>query len=182
MFHINGWGLPFAAALAGATLVLPGRVARSPQPARPHRIGTRHGERRRADGLARRARCAGRRIAGRRHQQPARARRRRIGGAEIARAPLPGAPRRLRAAGMGNDRDHLHRHALQAASRSGRRHPTTLNTHVRAKQGTPAPFSRFGPAALAGLVPWDGATMGELEVRGPTVASEYYNEPGASIA
>ena len=26
-----------------------------------------------------------------------------------------------------------------------------------------------------GLVPWDGQTMGELEVRGPWVASGYYN-------
>ena len=25
MFHVNAWGLPYAAALAGATLVLPGR-------------------------------------------------------------------------------------------------------------------------------------------------------------
>ena len=25
MFHVNAWGLPFAAALAGAELVMPGR-------------------------------------------------------------------------------------------------------------------------------------------------------------
>jgi len=28
-------------------------------------------------------------------------------------------------------------------------------------------------------VPWDGETMGELEVRGPTVVSAYYNNPEA---
>ncbi len=41
-------------------------------------------------------------------------------------------------------------------------------------------MSRFAPAASPGLVPWDGETLGELEVRGPTVASQYYDEPGAS--
>ncbi|MGP3535976.1 long-chain-fatty-acid--CoA ligase [Microbacterium sp. RD1] len=31
MFHVNAWGLPYAAALAGATLVLPGRATRPPE-------------------------------------------------------------------------------------------------------------------------------------------------------
>ena len=30
----------------------------------------------------------------------------------------------------------------------------------------------------AGLVPWDGRSMGELEVRGPWIASQYYNVEG----
>jgi fatty-acyl-CoA synthase len=51
---------------------------------------------------------------------------------------------------------------------------------VRAKQGTPAPYLEVRARSPVGLVPWDGETLGELEVRGPTVASQYYNEPVAS--
>ena len=31
-----------------------------------------------------------------------------------------------------------------------------------------------------GIVAWDGKTMGELEIRGPCVASEYYQRPDAA--
>src|SRR5206468_11568110 len=46
--------------------------------------------------------------------------------------------------------------------------------HYRAKQGRPAPFVEIRARGDAGLVPWNGQTMGELEVRGPWVASAYY--------
>jgi fatty-acyl-CoA synthase len=49
---------------------------------------------------------------------------------------------------------------------------------VRATQGRPAPFVEIRARGEEGLVPWDGAAMGELEVRGPWVASAYYNNPG----
>ena len=45
----------------------------------------------------------------------------------------------------------------------------------RAKQGRPSPFVEIRARNFDGLVPWDGATMGELEVRGPWVAAAYYN-------
>jgi len=48
----------------------------------------------------------------------------------------------------------------------------------RATQGRPAPFIEIRARSEDGLVPWDGASMGELEVRGPWVASSYYNNPG----
>jgi len=44
------------------------------------------------------------------------------------------------------------------------------------KQGFPTPFVEIRGRNEAGLIPWDGVTMGELEVRGPWVASEYYGE------
>jgi len=44
----------------------------------------------------------------------------------------------------------------------------------RAKQGIPAPFVEIRARGEAGLVPWDGEAMGELEVRGPWVVSSYY--------
>jgi fatty-acyl-CoA synthase len=47
----------------------------------------------------------------------------------------------------------------------------------RAKQGRPAPFVEIRARNEDGLVPWDAQTMGELEVRGPWIASAYYNRP-----
>ncbi|MBZ4419292.1 long-chain fatty acid--CoA ligase [Myxococcus sp. RHSTA-1-4] len=51
---------------------------------------------------------------------------------------------------------------------------------ARASQGFALPFVETRVAADDGrLLPWDGETMGELEVRGPWVASSYYNDEGA---
>ncbi len=48
---------------------------------------------------------------------------------------------------------------------------------LRARQGTPAPFVEIRARGDNGLVSWDGTSMGELEVRGPWVASAYYDAP-----
>ena len=47
----------------------------------------------------------------------------------------------------------------------------------RALQGPPIPFVEVRARGDDGLVPWNGASMGELEVRGPSVASAYYESP-----
>jgi fatty-acyl-CoA synthase len=47
----------------------------------------------------------------------------------------------------------------------------------RAKQGRPAPLVEIRARNENGLVAWDGRTMGELEVRGAWIASAYYNSP-----
>jgi fatty-acyl-CoA synthase len=44
------------------------------------------------------------------------------------------------------------------------------------KQGQPVPFVEIRARNEFGLVPWDGLTMGELEVRGPWVISAYYRD------
>jgi len=46
--------------------------------------------------------------------------------------------------------------------------------HQLAKAGYPVPGVETRARSEAGLVPWDGATMGELEVRGPWIVREYY--------
>jgi len=48
------------------------------------------------------------------------------------------------------------------------------------KQGFPVPFVEIRGRNELGLIPWDGSTLGELEVRGPWIASAYYreSEPG----
>ncbi len=45
----------------------------------------------------------------------------------------------------------------------------------RATQGLPAPFVDIRAVNEQGIVPWDGKTMGELQVRGVWVAASYYN-------
>jgi fatty-acyl-CoA synthase len=53
--------------------------------------------------------------------------------------------------------------------------PEAARFASRATQGRPAPFVEIRARNENGLVPDDGQTMGELEVRGPWVASGYYN-------
>jgi fatty-acyl-CoA synthase len=52
---------------------------------------------------------------------------------------------------------------------------------IRTKQGLPAPFIELRvmcpKESGSAEAPWDGATFGELEVRGPWVASSYFNAP-----
>lgn len=50
----------------------------------------------------------------------------------------------------------------------------------RRKQGRPMPFLEIRGRSDDGLIPWDGQTMGELEVRGAWVAGEYIGDPEAS--
>src|SRR5262249_57170717 len=45
-----------------------------------------------------------------------------------------------------------------------------------AKQGRPAPFVEIRATNEDGVVPWDGMTMGELEVQGPWIAAAYYKD------
>jgi fatty-acyl-CoA synthase len=52
--------------------------------------------------------------------------------------------------------------------------PPAEQLATRAKQGRPVPLIDVRARNEDGIVPWDGATMGELEVRGPWVASAYY--------
>jgi fatty-acyl-CoA synthase len=51
------------------------------------------------------------------------------------------------------------------------------------KQGLPVPFVEIRGRNEFGLIPWDGNTMGELEVRGPWVCASYYRDadPGGKF-
>jgi len=56
--------------------------------------------------------------------------------------------------------------------------PFEEQLRYRARQGKPLPFVETRAIADGEEVPWDGRTMGELEVRGPWVARQYYNVDG----
>jgi fatty-acyl-CoA synthase len=49
----------------------------------------------------------------------------------------------------------------------------------RALQGPPVPFVEIRANGDNGIAPWDGKSMGELEVRGPWISSAYFNRPDA---
>lgn len=55
--------------------------------------------------------------------------------------------------------------------------PIQAQYTYRAKQGIAAPFVEMRARNENGMVPWDGTTMGELEVRGPWISKAYYNTP-----
>jgi fatty-acyl-CoA synthase len=51
---------------------------------------------------------------------------------------------------------------------------------IRARQGRASPFVEIRAMALEQEIPWDGRTLGELQVRGPWVAAAYHNMPEAA--
>ena len=168
MFHANAWGLPYTAALVGAKLVLPG----------PHLdpvslLELMEGERATVAagvptiwlGLLRELDAA----PGARDLSALRMLL--IGGSAAPRALIEG---------------FQERHGITVVHAWGMTEMTPLGTvcrvtseladsyAVRSKQGLPAPLVEIRARAGDGLAPWDGQTMGELEVRGPWVAGSYY--------
>ena len=56
--------------------------------------------------------------------------------------------------------------------------PFEEQLRYRARQGVPQTLVEIRARTDDGFAPWDGKTMGELEVRGPWVAASYYNSEG----
>jgi len=56
--------------------------------------------------------------------------------------------------------------------------PFDAQLAYRARQGVPQTLVEIRARTDNGFAPWDGKTMGELEVRGPWVAASYYNSDG----
>jgi len=48
---------------------------------------------------------------------------------------------------------------------------------VRSRQGRPVPFVELRAVGIQSEAPWDGKTPGELHLRGPWIASSYFNSP-----
>jgi Acyl-CoA synthetases (AMP-forming)/AMP-acid ligases II len=55
--------------------------------------------------------------------------------------------------------------------------PQEKKYETRAKQGWPVPFVELRTMRPEGEAPWDDETPGEIEVRGPWVASNYFESP-----
>jgi fatty-acyl-CoA synthase len=173
MFHINGWGFPFIAALVGAKLVLPGRQL-DPESLldliASERVTVSGGVPAVWGGLLHALE------AGAPHD---------IGSLRLlvsGGSAVPEALIRRWHNQFGVEVLHLWGMTeMTAVGTIGRcppeveRAPLDEQYAYRAKQGQPTQFVEVRARGDGGLVPWDGETMGELEVKGPMVASEYYN-------
>jgi len=175
MFHANGWGLPFTAAMAGAKLVLPG-----PHVDAESLLDLIEGEK---VTLA----CAVPTVwfgvldaleknPGRwKISQPVRII---CGGSAVPESLLRGLDR------FGFHITHLWGMtetaplATTGLIKSTLAHCTEDDKYkIRAKQGVPAPFVELRVMGAQGEAPWDGVASGELEVRGPWVAATYFEAP-----
>jgi len=180
MFHINGWCLPFAAALAGATLVLPGSRL---DPDALLRLIASEGVTVSAGvptvwlGVLHALDRAGEAY------DVSTLRKLVIGGSGVPKALLRGYQERygitvMQAWGMTETTSIA---TVCTTPPELDESPTDAQYNWRTKQGTPMPFVEVRARTDSGaLVPWDGETMGELEVRGPAVATAYFNEPSTS--
>jgi fatty-acyl-CoA synthase len=176
MFHVNAWGTPYAAALAGAKLVFPG----------PH-----------LDAKSVLALMAGERVtlaAG----VPT------VWLAvldELDRAPGARDLSALRSLVVGGSaapqamiEGYEKRHGIRVVHAWGMTEMTPIGTvchlkpslaskpeeerfRLRATQGLPVAFVDVRAMGEDGPVPWDGKSMGELHVRGPWIARSYFENP-----
>ncbi len=178
MFHVNAWGLPFTAVTVGAALVLPG----------PQLDATSLLDLAQAEGVTFTAGVPTiwNAILEALDQQPAhwdlsRLRTLLVGGSAMSQA-------RIEAFEKFHGLNVVHAWGMTELSPLGtvarlKPHlesaPEAERFRVRASQGLPAPLLELRSVGDHGEVPHDGKSMGELQVRGPWVASGYLNqEPG----
>ncbi len=177
MFHVNGWGLPFTACLTGAKLVLPG-----PRLDAVSLLDLL------ADELV--TFTAGVPTVWMAVLQALDAERDRWDLASLRQVNLGGAavPASLIEAFDRHDLTIIQGWGMTETSPLGAlsRLPADLvdmspseQYEYRARQGTPIPLIEIRARGDDGvLIPWDDKAMGELEIRGPWVASAYHGGGG----
>jgi fatty-acyl-CoA synthase len=173
MFHVNAWGIPFTALLVGANVAMPGPyldaislldLFESQQVTVSAGVPTIwQGFQQALDSEPKRWRLApGIRMV--------------VGGAACPEALIRG----------------LDRHGVRVIQGWGMTETSPVGVFnytkrelsdvdadagyaLRAKAGVPLPFFEVRAMADGREAPWDGETMGELEVRGPWVAASYHD-------
>jgi fatty-acyl-CoA synthase len=174
MFHVNAWGFPFAAALVGSGFVLPG----------PHLDAVSLLDLFQSEGVTMSAGVPtilmG--ILAALDAEPARWNLKQldrliVGGAAVPAAVVDGFQRR-------HGITVLHAWGMTETSPLGtiaRLPPDLLSLPadqelaLRTAQGRPAPLVELRIRGENEVVAPDGRSMGELEIRGPWIASSYYN-------
>jgi len=179
MFHVNGWGLSYAATLVGAKQVLPG----------PHLKPESLLELCEKEGVTVAAgvptvwhsilECLDQNSG--RWKLPRM--RVLVGGA----APSLALVQRLRQHGWSLEQGWgLTESSPQATTSQLKAHmrswPEEKKCEIKTQAGIPVPFVERRVVSEQGEgrvdeVPWDGQTMGEVQLRGPWVAASYYNLP-----
>jgi fatty-acyl-CoA synthase len=172
MFHVNAWGIPHAAALSGADLILPDRflqaeplvkLIEAEKPSIMACVPTIY-----ADVL---------RYADEHGSDLSSIKNAACGGSAVPRQMM---------------RDFEERHSVNVFQAWGMTETSPVATYsrpdefkghddaywdVRAKQGKPIPWVEARLVDDDGNeVPWDGSSTGELEVRGPWIVARYYSD------
>ena len=170
MFHVNAWGIPFAAALTGAELVMPGRFLQAEPLCK----------------LIEEERCtmiAGvptvlnelLRYADENEPDFSSLDRGICGGSAVPLGLMQGFEERhgvriLQAWGM------TETSPLCTVSRPPDEAEGDEHWSYRVRQGRIAPWVELRVVGDDGEVAWDDETAGEIQVRGPWIASEYFND------
>jgi fatty-acyl-CoA synthase len=174
MFHVNGWGLPFTATMVGCKQVLPG----------PHLDAESLLDLYVQEGVTLSAGVPtiwmG--ILQALEKEPDRwklgAVRMVVGGSAAPESLIRGFDRHhLRVVHAWGMTEMTPLGTVSWLKRSLEELPEDQRYAYRAKQGLPVPLVETRVMGQTGEAPWDGQVMGELEVRGPWVASGYYQAP-----
>ncbi len=174
MFHVNAWGIPFAAAMTGAGLIMPNRyVAAAPL--------ARAIAKERATLVAGVPTVLGDLLRFADEQKPDLSSLRGgvCGGAAVPRKLMEGFERHgvriLQAWGMTETSPLCSIARPQAGNDDA---STEEHWERRVTQGRIVPWVELRLVNDPGEeVPWDGTSTGEIEVRGPWIASRYYEDP-----
>ena len=176
-FHAMAWGIPYLAPNVGAELVLPGpdlSPAALAELIEGHHVTVAAGVPTIWTGLFHELKARPRDLSSIRALV--------VGGAAMPRALIEGYEKELgvnvlHAWGMTETSPLGTVSVLQSAHRDL---PDEEKWAIKAKQGYPVPGIELRIVGENGSeLPWDGATMGEVQVRGPWVAKEYF-QVGAS--
>jgi fatty-acyl-CoA synthase len=175
MFHVNAWGMPFTATLVGAKQVMPGAHLDPEsliEDLEEEKVTVTAGVPTIWMGILRALDAEpGKHDLSALHSMI-------IGGSAAPEAMIRGFQERhdlkvIHAWGMTETTP------LGTVCRPTSRHQDWSEDDLyalRAKQGNPGPFVEIRARADEGFVPWDGQSMGELELRGPWVAGAYFGD------
>jgi len=179
MFHANAWGLPYSCVLVGAKLVFPGRQldpASLIELMASEEVTFSAGVPTIWAGILQ--------LLDQKPGQLPRLKRMGLGGSAPPRSLFEGFRERhgievFQGWGMTETSPAgTHGHVKSSLPQSGPAH-----YDIRTSQGIPAPLVEVKGLDEQGKeIPWDGKTMGHLVVRGPWIASGYFNNPSASEA
>jgi fatty-acyl-CoA synthase len=171
-FHAMAWGLPYACANVGADQILPGPHLNPHAVAElisGHQVTVAAGVPTIWTGLYHELKSNPRDLSSVRSLV--------VGGAAMPRALIEAFEKELKV-------NVLHAWGMTETSPLGtvsilkRRHrklPENERWDVKAKQGYPVPGVELRLVSDSGdELPWDGVTMGELQIRGPWVSKEYF--------